>query len=57
MELVHIYVKLRKEFGKHPHFSAVTADVLEAIPQAEQYKENYVMRNPSITCFDTAPTM
>jgi len=57
MELVHIYVKLRKEFGKHPHFSAVTADVLEAIPQAEQYKDNYVMRNPSITCFDTAPTM
>jgi hypothetical protein len=57
MELVHIYVKLRKEFGKHPYFTAVPADVLEAIPSSDHYKESYVLRNPSVTCFDTAPAM
>jgi len=57
MELVHIYTKLRKDFGKHPYFNAVPAELLESIPSAEQYKENYVTRNPSIACFDTAPHM
>lgn len=57
MELVHIYTKLRKDFGKHPYFNAVPAEMLESIPSADQYKENYVTRNPSIACFDTAPHM
>jgi dynein intermediate chain 2 len=57
MELVHIYTKVRKDFGKHPYFSATPAEELVSIPTADSYKENYVMRNPSVTCFDTAPHM
>ena len=57
MELVHIYTKLRKDFGKHPAFTAIPAEALECIPVTEQYKENYILRNPSVTNMDTAPTM
>jgi dynein intermediate chain 2 len=57
MELAHLYTKLRKDFGKHCQFSAVPAEILEVIPVSEAYKGNYVLRNPSIACFDTAPHM
>jgi hypothetical protein len=57
MELVYIYTKLRKEFGKHPYFTVVPAETLESIPVNEAAKESYVMRNPSVSCFDTAPHM
>ena len=58
MELAHIYTKLRKDFGKHCKFSAVPAELLEAIPSNPSYEAaNYVMRNPSVSCFDTAPHM
>jgi len=57
MELVYIYTKLRKEFGKHPYFSAVPAETLESIPVNEAAGESYVMRNPSVSTFDTAPHM
>jgi len=57
MELVYIYTKLRKEFGKHPYFTAVPAETLESIPVNEAAKESYVMRNPSVSSFDTAPHM
>ena len=29
MEVAHVYTKVRKEFGKHPDFSAVPAQILE----------------------------
>lgn len=57
MELAHIYTKLRKDFGKHCKFTAVQADILESIPPSPAYESNYIMRNPSVTCFDTAPHM
>jgi dynein intermediate chain 2 len=58
MELAHIYTKIRKDFGKHCKFSAVQAEILEAIPSTPSYESaNYVMRNPSVSCFDTAPHM
>ena len=56
-QLAHLYTKLRKDFGKHCQFSAVPAEILEIIPVSEAYKGNYVLRNPSIACFDTAPHM
>lgn len=57
MEVAHLYVKTRKEFGKHCKFTAVPAAVLEAIPVTDAYQENYIVRNPSVSCFDTAPHM
>jgi len=55
--LAHIYNKKRREFGKHPKFVAVQAEILEYIPSTDSYSSNYVIRNPSIACFDTAPHM
>jgi dynein intermediate chain 2 len=55
--LAHIYTKKRRDFGKHCKFSAVQAEILEAIPPTEAYQTNYILRNPSIACFDTAPHM
>jgi dynein intermediate chain 2, axonemal len=52
-----LYVKPRKEFGKHCKFNPVAASVLEAIPVSDAYQENYIVRNPSVSCFDTAPHM
>jgi len=56
-QVAHLYTKQRKEFGKHCNFTAAPASVLEAIPVVESYQENYIMRNPSVTCFDTSPHM
>lgn len=56
-QLAHIYTKKRREFGKHPKFTAVPAEILESIPSTEAFNANYVMRNPSVACFDTAPQM
>jgi dynein intermediate chain 2 len=55
--LAHIYVKKRREFGKHPKFSEVHAEILESITSTDAFQANYIMRNPSIACFDTAPHM
>jgi dynein intermediate chain 2 len=55
--LAHQYVKKRREFGKHCKFSAVPAEILEAIPVTDTYQGNYIIRNPSVATFDTAPHM
>ena len=57
LQLAHLYTKKRKEFGKHCKFSAVPAELLEVIPVTDAYQAHYVLRNPSIACFDTAPHM
>ncbi len=56
-QLAHQYVKKRREFGKHCKFSAVPAEILEAIPVTDTYQGNYIIRNPSVATFDTAPHM
>ena len=43
MELVYI-CEARKEFGKHPYFTAVAAETLETVPVNEAAKESYIMR-------------
>lgn len=35
----------------------VPAEIVESIPATEAYQNNYILRNPSIACFDTAPHM
>jgi dynein intermediate chain 2 len=57
MEVAYIYTKKRREFGKHPKFSAVPAEVLESIQSTDNLQQYYIMRNPSIANFDTAPHM
>jgi len=57
MELAHFYTKSRRDFGRHCKFTAMSAVVIEEIPVTDAYKSNYIMRNPSITNFDTAPNM
>ena len=58
MELAHIFTRLRKDFGKScSGFAAVPAELLETIPSTDALKGQYLMRNPSATCFDTAPQM
>ena len=50
-------MKKRREFGKHCKFTAVPAEILEAVPCSDSYAANYIFRNPSIAQFDTAPHM
>lgn len=57
MEVAHLYTKIRKHYGKHCKFSAVPASVLLTVPSSEAFKDMYHMRNPSVSCFDTAPHM
>jgi dynein intermediate chain 2, axonemal len=57
MEVAVQYQKLRKDFGKHCKFSAVPATVIGEIPVSAVYKKDYVMRNPTVSMFDTAPHM
>lgn len=57
MEVAYLYTKQKKEFGKHCRFVQVPGAVLESIPITEAYQDNYVLRNPSVSCFDTAPHM
>jgi dynein intermediate chain 2 len=57
-ELAHLYTKQRRDFGKHCKFTGVAAKVLEFNASNKAFFESqYVMRNPSVSCFDTAPHM
>ena len=57
MEVVHLYTKIRKDFGKHCKFSAVPATILGEVPVSDKFAKDYIMRNPSISMFDTAAHM
>lgn len=57
MEVVHLYTKQRKEFGKTPNFTHVEAQVLQSVPVSDEYDANYVLRNPSVSNLDTTPHM
>lgn len=52
-----MYTKKRRDFGKHCKFTAVPAFVLESIPTIDAGKHQYVIKNPQVSCFDTAPQM
>jgi dynein intermediate chain 2 len=53
MELAYLYTKVRAEFGKHPTFKDVEARILESIPSTEAYKDDYIMKNPSVAELST----
>ena len=57
MEVVHLYTKIRKDFGKHCKFSAVPATILGEVPVSDKFAKDYIFRNPTVSMFDTAPRM
>ena len=57
MEVAHLYTKTRKEFGRYCNFTAVPATILLAVSPTDMYQDQYKLRNPSVSCFDTAPHM
>ena len=49
MEIVYVYTKKRKEFGRHTgHFADRAAQVEFEIPGDEEIKENYMEKNPCV---------
>ena len=57
MEVAHLYTKVRSEFGKFCAFKDVEPRILEAIAPTEEFKDEYVKRNPSTLELDTQPKM
>ncbi len=57
MEVAYLYTKARKDFGKYPYFTSVPATIIESIPTSDNFNENYITRNPCVSCFDTAAQM
>jgi dynein intermediate chain 2 len=57
MELFYSYQKVRATFGNHCNFKDVEARILESIPSTDAYKDDYVIRNPSVTELDSTPHM
>eukprot|EP01025_Chloroclados_australasicus_P021583 TRINITY_DN22685_c0_g2_i2.p1 TRINITY_DN22685_c0_g2~~TRINITY_DN22685_c0_g2_i2.p1 ORF type:complete len:553 (-),score=78.42 TRINITY_DN22685_c0_g2_i2:347-2005(-) len=57
MEIYHQYVKLRKEFGRHPRFVDEGAEMLADIRPNEQHAAEYISRNPVTTNCQVVPEM
>ena len=49
MEIYHQYVRLRKQFGRHPKFSDEGAEMFADIRPNEEHAKEYIPRNPIIT--------
>jgi dynein intermediate chain 2 len=48
MEIVYVYQKKRKEFGKQANFrDRLATELLVNIPPDPNYAKNYIERNPS----------
>ena len=57
MEIVFVYQKKRREFGKQPLFRDKLAELSVNILPDPQYMSNYVMKNPSHTASSCIPDM
>ncbi|EGF84346.1 hypothetical protein BATDEDRAFT_22301 [Batrachochytrium dendrobatidis JAM81] len=55
MEIVYVYQRKRKEFGKQPLFSERSAELAVNIPPEPAYIKNYVERNPCQAEVQCAP--
>ena len=49
MEIYHQYIRLRKQFGRHPKFSDEGAEMFADIRPNEEHAKEYIPRNPIIT--------
>lgn len=57
MEIYHQYVKLRRQFGRHPRFTDEGAEMLADIRPNEEHAQEYVERNPVVTVIQCVPEM
>jgi len=46
MEIYHQYIKLRRQFGRHPKFSDEGAEMIADIRPNEEHATDYIPRNP-----------
>jgi dynein intermediate chain 2 len=49
MEIYHQYIRLRKQFGRHPKFVDEGAEMIADIRPNEEHAKEYIPRNPIIT--------
>ena len=47
MEIVYVYQKKRKEFGRQANFHDRLAELVLSIPPDPSYAKNYIERNPT----------
>eukprot|EP00798_Chlamydomonas_sp_ICE-L_P028284 gene28284-31392_t len=57
MEIYHQYVRLRKQFGRHPKFTDEGAEMFADIRPNEEHAKEYIPRNPVITVTQCIPEM
>lgn len=57
MEIYHQYVRLRKQFGRHPKFVDEGAEMLADIRPNEEHAQEYVPKNPVVTVTQCVPEM
>lgn len=57
MEIYHQYVRLRKQFGRHPKFTDEGAEMFADIRPNEEHAREYIPRNPIITVSQCVPEM
>lgn len=57
MEIYHQYIRLRKQFGRHPKFVDEGAEMIADIRPNEEHAKEYIPRNPIITSSQCVPEM
>jgi dynein intermediate chain 2 len=57
MEIYHQYVKLRKQFGRHPRFVDEGAEMIADIRPNEEHAAECVPKNPTVTVVQCVPEM
>jgi dynein intermediate chain 2, axonemal len=57
MEIYHQYVKLRKQFGRHPKLTNESAEMIADVRPNEEHAKQYILRNPVITVTQCVPEM
>jgi dynein intermediate chain 2, axonemal len=55
MEIVFVYQRLRKDFGRAPKFQDVPAETLEEMIPNPDAKDDYVERNPTDVAIQCIP--
>ncbi len=55
MEIVFVYQRLRKDFGRAPKFHDLPADILAETMPNPDLKDDYVERNPTDVAIQCIP--
>lgn len=57
MEIYHQYVRLRKQFGRHPRFVDEGAEMIADIRPNEEHAAECLPKNPMVTITQCVPEM